>query len=140
MSASLKRIAWNAPIGRAELHALLRVRQRVLERAAREPDRARRGVDAGDVEAVHRRVEGAARGARGVRGVVGARAEQRVGRHAQVVEDEVERRDAVVADLVDRRAGEAFREAVALLLDQEALEAARAVLALGRVRTCARAA
>ena len=85
-----------------ELHALLGVGERVLERAAGEADRAGGGVDAGDVQAVHRRVEGAAL-RRGVVPSYIARAEDVSAGTRRPSNHEVVGRDAVVADLVDRR-------------------------------------
>src|SRR5262249_33889077 len=104
-----------------ELHAGLRVGERVLERTAGEPDGARRGVDAGDVEAMERGVEGALPLRR--RSLTeGADAVPR--RHAQAVEPEMECGEAEVADLVDRPGAEPIRELATLLLDDERHEAA----------------
>src|SRR5262249_35571848 len=105
-----------------ELHARLGVGERVLERTAGEPDGTCRGVDAGDVEAMERGVEGTLRLRRGAL-AQGADAVPR--RHAQAVEPEVEGGEAEVPDLVDRLGAEPIRELAALLLDEERHEAAR---------------
>src|SRR5262249_59615703 len=104
-----------------ELHARLGVRERVLERAAGEPDGARRGVDAGDVEAVERGVEGALPLRRWA---LTERAAAVPRRHAQAAEPEVEGGEAEVPDLVDRLGAEAVGERAALLLDEERHQAA----------------
>src|SRR5262249_45969187 len=104
-----------------ELHARLCVGERVLERTAGEPDGTCRGVDAGDVEAMERGVEGTLRLRRGAL-AQGADAVPR--RHAQAVEPEVEGGEAEVPDLVDRLGAEPIRELAALLLDEERHEAA----------------
>src|SRR5207249_4160840 len=104
-----------------ELHAGLGVRECVLHRAAGEPDGPRRGVDARDVEAVERSVEGAPPLRRGPL-AEGADAVPR--RHAEAVEPEVEGGEAEVPDLVDRLRAEAVRELASLLLDDERHQAA----------------
>src|SRR5437667_45165 len=103
----------------AELHRVPRVGGRVLEGAAREPDRAGGSMDARDVEAVHRGVEGTS--LRSGRSLVHARTEEIVRWHPQTVEPKVVRRDAVITDLIDGVAAESLRKAAALLLDEEAL-------------------
>src|SRR5205085_2121292 len=101
--------------------------ERVLERTPREPDRARRRVDPGDVEPVLERVERRAVRLRNV--ALGQAAEPVRRRHAEPVETEVERRQAVVADLVDRGGRKARGNGAALLLDQQRDEPAALRLA-----------
>src|SRR4030095_14975608 len=94
--------------------AVLRRREPVLERPPGEADGPRRGVDAGDVEAVQGGVEGAPRlrrrnlpeGADAVRG-----------RHAEPFEPEVEGGEPEVPDLVDRPRAQPVGEPAALFLD-----------------------
>ena len=80
----------------AEGLALLRVLQRQLERALREPDAAGRDVDAAQVEGVHHLHEAL------VQALLLA-AEDVLGGAAVAVEDELRRLDALVAHLLDLR-------------------------------------
>ena len=61
MSASLNWIAWNSPIGRAELLAVLHVGQACVEAALRLADGERRDRDASVVELREELVEALAR-------------------------------------------------------------------------------
>ena len=107
-----------------ELHPLLAVGQRVLERAAGQADRAGRGLGAGDVQPAQAVLEALALLLAGVL--------QGVGGQPQPVELELPGGQAEVADLVDRGAGDAVGEAAALLLDEEQLEAVGGAAALAR--------
>ena len=62
MSASLAWIAWNFEIGCPNALRSLRVGERLVERALREPDAHRRDADAPDVEDVQELLEAAPRG------------------------------------------------------------------------------
>src|SRR6266542_29718 len=104
----------------AELHPLLGIRERVLESAAGEADRAGSSMDPRHVESVHRGVESASLGSDGP--LVHARTEEIAGGYAQPVEPEVVRGDAVIAYLVDRATIEPLWERAALLLDEETFE------------------
>ena len=80
-------------MGRPEGLALLRVPDRFLERALGHADRAGRHVDASDLDARHHLVEALALFA----------SEEVLNRDREVVEDELRRFDALVAELLDVR-------------------------------------
>ena len=67
MSASLPWIAWNFEIGWPNALPLLRVGERLVERALREPEPHRGDADAADVEHVQELLEAAAARAEQVR-------------------------------------------------------------------------
>src|SRR5688572_10312240 len=92
--------------GLAELAPLLSVGGGVLQRAARQADRARRGVGAGALQPCRDVVEGAA-----------FLADQGRARQRAIVEGELPGLPAEVADLGNRRALDARRQRAARLLD-----------------------
>ncbi len=82
----------------AELHPLLGVAQAQLERALRDADGARRGLDAGQLEGLHQLLEALALDA----------AEQRLGRHAEAVEGDLVFLHAAIAEHLDLAARHAL--------------------------------
>ena len=80
----------------AERLALLRVAERVVERRLRDPGAARGDVDAADLDPAHEVLEPLAD--------AGLAAEHARRRRAEAVEDELGRLDALVAELLQRRA------------------------------------
>ncbi len=110
----------------AELDALVRVHHRVLERAARESDRARRRMRARRVEERHRVLE-AFRIAAG---------DDVLLRNPATVEREFERLPAEVADLRNRRTGASFRQLAAGFFDDERAQSFVARFVAGRLDAC----
>src|SRR5215211_2283097 len=106
----------------AELTALLGVGGGVLQSAASETDRARRGVGAGALQPGRDVVEGAA-----------FLADQGRAGQAAIVEGELPRLPAEVADLRDGRALDARRQRAARLLDQERRQADMLALGIWRI-------
>src|SRR5260370_27233162 len=106
----------------AELHALLRVFDGVLEPAAGEPDRARRGMPARLLQPLRHGVERAA-----------FLAYQAFASNPAIVERELEGLPAEIADLRYRIALAPFRQRAARLLDQEGAQAEMPAMIVGRL-------
>src|SRR6185312_6361622 len=108
--------------GTPEGLALFGVRERVLERGARQPDRARGDVDAPDLEAAHHLPKA----------VAGHAADEGVAVDATAVEHQRRGLDALVTELLERLALDERAGGDALLLDDERRQPAGAVAAGAR--------